>query len=252
MSRKKIVVGNWKMNKSFSEGLDLAKKIAAADRPDDVEVVLAMPFIHLSKAGEWLGGGRKLSVAAQNCHHEESGAFTGEVSAVMLQSIDIQYVIVGHSERRAYQYEDGGVLAKKVNLLITKQMTPIFCCGEPLAVRQAGTHVEFVENQLRESLFHLSATDFAKVIIAYEPIWAIGTGVTASVEQAQETHAAIRQLIENQYNTNTANQLSILYGGSCNAKNAKELFAQPDVDGGLIGGASLVADDFLTIIRSFS
>ena len=252
MSRKKIVAGNWKMNKTYQEGLDLATQIKNSFSHNGVTVILATPFLHLHGVLNILGvENLHLHVAAQNCHHESAGAFTGEVSVKMLQSIGIQYVIVGHSERRLYQHESNEQLAKKVDTLLAHNMTPIFCCGEPLEVRLTGQHIKFVAEQLKESLFHLSAADFSKIILAYEPIWAIGTGVTASTEQAQETQQAIRQLVENQYNKSIAENLSILYGGSCNAKNAKELFAQNDVDGGLIGGASLVAADFLTIVDSF-
>ncbi|WP_262919378.1 triose-phosphate isomerase [Niabella hibiscisoli] len=189
-------------------------------------------------------------IAAQNCSNKKSGAYTGEVSVDMLDSIHIKHCIVGHSERREYFGETNQVLAEKVNLLLEKGITPIFCCGEALDIREANTQNAFVEAQLKESLFHLSAEDVQKVVIAYEPIWAIGTGKTASTEQAQEMHAHLRSVLAAQYGAEVANEISILYGGSVKANNAKEIFASPDVDGGLVGGASLVALDFIEIIKA--
>ena len=192
-----------------------------------------------------------IKLGAQNCSEHSSGAYTGEVSASMLQSIGVNYVIIGHSERRIYFNETNQVIAKKINEAIRSNLQPIFCCGEQLAERETNNHFNIIENQLEEGLFHLSATNFEKVIIAYEPVWAIGTGITATSNQAQEMHYFIRNLIATKYNTTIANNCSVLYGGSCNALNAKELFSEPDVDGGLIGGASLKATDFIEIANSF-
>jgi triosephosphate isomerase len=189
-------------------------------------------------------------VAAQNCYNKKSGAYTGEVSAEMLQSIGIPFCVIGHSERREYFQESNQMLAEKLNLLLQYEITPIFCCGEPLNIREAGTQNSFVETQLRESLFHLSEADIQRVVIAYEPIWAIGTGKTATSQQAQEIHAYLRSVLAKQYGAAVANNISILYGGSVKANNAKELFSCPDVDGGLVGGASLNAAEFSTIISS--
>src|SRR5687767_2850788 len=188
--------------------------------------------------------------AAQNCHHKKSGAFTGEISAEMLHSTGVQYCIVGHSERREFFGETNAMIAEKLDLCLSNYITPVFCCGEPLAIRESGTQNEFVATQLRESLFHLSAENIGKIIIAYEPVWAIGTGKTASSEQAQEMHAYIRSILAGQYTSEIAGQVSILYGGSVKGSNAKELFSCPDVDGGLVGGASLVGAEFLQIIRA--
>jgi triosephosphate isomerase len=193
----------------------------------------------------------RVCVAAQNCAAEPKGAFTGEVSVSMIQSTGATFVILGHSERREYYNETSGILNKKVALTLAQGLTPIFCCGEALQVRETGTENAFVQNQLDETVFNLSAEDFGKIVIAYEPIWAIGTGRTASSQQAQDMLAFIRQLIAKKYNQNVADDCSILYGGSCSPANAKELFAQPDIDGGLIGGASLKAEDFLTIINAY-
>ena len=250
MSRK-IVAGNWKMNKTASEALSLAKDMAQRSLPSDVTVLLAPPAVYLQNIRQVLGEKTGLHAAAQNCHHEQRGAFTGEISAEMIKSIDIQHVIIGHSERREYFKETNAMIAKKVDLLLSKEMTPIFCCGEPLPIREKGKHVKYVSTQIKESLFHLSHADIKKIVIAYEPIWAIGTGLTASPEQAQDMHLELRKVIRKKYGNEIADNISILYGGSCNAANAKTLFAQPDIDGGLIGGASLKADDFYTIINSF-
>ncbi|HET8963631.1 MAG TPA: triose-phosphate isomerase, partial [Chitinophagales bacterium] len=187
---------------------------------------------------------------AQNCHHKKSGAFTGEVSVEMLHSLKITYCVVGHSERREYFAETNAILAEKVNLCLGNFITPVFCCGEALAIREAGTQNEFVAQQLKESLFHLTAEQIKTIVVAYEPIWAIGTGKTATTEQAQEMHAYLRSIIAGQYSVAVANEVPILYGGSVKANNARELFSCPDVDGGLVGGASLVAADFIEIIRS--
>lgn len=251
--RKKVVAGNWKCNTTLQEGMELAKAVndmVAAKGAKDVVVVLGTPFTHLVSVVEAVDGNR-IGVSAQNCAAEPKGAFTGEVSAAMVKSTGAQYVILGHSERREYYGETSAILNKKVALALENGLTPVFCCGEALAVRQAGTQNAFVKQQLEETIFNLPATDFSKLIIAYEPIWAIGTGVTASAEQAQEMLAYIRALITEKFGHAVADETSILYGGSCNAKNAAELFANKDIDGGLIGGASLKAEDFLAIINAF-
>jgi triosephosphate isomerase len=249
--RNRMVAGNWKMNNTYLEGRDLAKAIVNKLQPTSTKVVLGTPYIHLKGVHNLINGISNLYLAAQNCHEEESGAYTGEVSASMLRSTGASYVILGHSERREYFRESNDLLAKKVNRAMQHDLKPIFCCGENLEIRKKGEHQKWVEKQLKEGLFHLSSENFEKVVIAYEPIWAIGTGETASPEQAQEMHHSIRQLIADKYGDALANKTMILYGGSVKPSNAKELFGQPDVDGGLIGGASLKADDFVQIIESF-
>lgn len=252
MKRKKIVAGNWKMNMNYKEGLQLAtaiaKKIPATTK---VQVILGTPAIHLQSVGGVIRHFSNISLAAQNCHEAEKGAFTGELSVDMLASVGVSNVILGHSERRQYFKESNEVLAKKVDAVLDKGLTPIFCCGEPLEIRKKEKHVKFVKKQLEESLFHLKAKEFSKIILAYEPIWAIGTGVTASPKQAQDMHKAIRKMIAKKYGEKVADRTSILYGGSVKPANAKELFGQKDVDGGLVGGASLKANDFIQIINSF-
>ena len=218
---------------------------------DDVSVILGTPFVHLLSVAQITSNSDKVFVAAQNCSDHDSGAYTGEVSVSMLDSIGVDYVIIGHSERREYFNETNAQLAKKIDLALAEKLTPIFCCGEQLEIREDGTQFDYVCNQITESLFHLTRDEMSKLVIAYEPIWAIGTGKTASAEQAQEMHAKIRTHLASQYGEDFANDISILYGGSCKPDNAKELFANPDVDGGLIGGASLKARDFLDIIKSF-
>ncbi|MFM2268502.1 MAG: hypothetical protein RL757_1943 [Bacteroidota bacterium] len=252
MSRRKIVAGNWKMNKTQAEAQLLAGDIAARELPKDVTVVLCPPSVYLDSVSKILNGkSNSLHAGAQNCHHERSGAYTGEVSADMLKSMNIEYCIIGHSERREYYKETTAQLVKKVDIALSLGITPLFCCGEPLRIREKNTHARFVQKQIREALFHLSHEEMKKVVIAYEPIWAIGTGLTASPEQAQEMHANIRKAIEKKYGREIAQSISILYGGSCNAANAATLFALEDVDGGLIGGASLKGDDFFKIISAF-
>jgi triosephosphate isomerase (TIM) len=251
--RKKIVAGNWKMNKNFFEAEELIAEIAESldeIELNNTEVVVCPPFVYLEMATD-IAGESKIQVGGQNVNDNESGAFTGEISASMLQSMEVGYCIIGHSERRKYFSEDNAFLKRKVDAVLNHEIRPIFCCGELLAEREAGHHFDVVRTQLEDSLFHLSLQKFLQVVIAYEPVWAIGTGVNASPEQAQEMHAFIRQLIAKKYDMNTANETSILYGGSCNAKNAAELFAQKDVDGGLIGGASLKSEEFMQIIKSF-
>ena len=212
-------------------------------------VMFAVPFPYLLMARSEVEDEFNYYVAAQNCYHKRNGAFTGEVSAQMLHSLAIPYCIIGHSERREYFTETNTMLAEKLDLCLEYFMTPIFCCGEPLTIREAGTQNEFVEAQLKESLFHLSSEQLKSIVIAYEPIWAIGTGKTASTNQAQEMHAFVRSVVRNKYGSE-ADEIPILYGGSVKAGNARELFACPDVDGGLVGGASLVASDFIEIVRA--
>ena len=251
--RKKVVAGNWKCNSTLQEGIELAKSVnqlVAQSSAKNVVVVLGTPFTHITSVVNAVDTNR-IGVAAQNCAAEAKGAFTGEVSAAMVQSTGAQYVILGHSERREYYGETSEILNKKLALTLANGLTPIFCCGEALDIREAGTQNEYVINQLKETIFQLSADEFKKVIIAYEPIWAIGTGKTATTEQAQEMHEEIRNAIATQFGPEVAAEISILYGGSCNPKNAKELFANPDVDGGLIGGASLKGEDFIQIIDAF-
>lgn len=250
--RKKIVAGNWKMNNSLQEGVLLAgqiKDLVERTNVKGVDIVIGAPFIHLTEVTKVVGD--KIGVAAQNCADEKSGAFTGEVSASMIKSTGSKYIILGHSERRTYYGETNEILVKKVNLTLENNLIPIFCIGEVLEERNANKHFEVVKSQIAEGLFHLSAEEFGKVVLAYEPVWAIGTGVTASSEQAQEMHAFIRQTLVEKYGEEVANNTSILYGGSCKPSNAKELFENPDVDGGLIGGASLNAEDFMGIITAF-
>jgi len=247
--RKNIVAGNWKMNNSLQEGLSLAKDLQQAlnGKKVNCDVVICTPFIHLAPIAQEI---TTIGLGAQNCADKVSGAYTGEVSAGMIASTGTKYVIIGHSERRAYYGETNSILKEKVMLALSNHLTPIFCVGEVLAERNAGKQNEVVETQIRESLFHLSAAEFGKIVLAYEPVWAIGTGVTATSDQAQEMHAFIRKTLSGKYGAAVADSTSILYGGSCNASNAKELFANPDVDGGLIGGASLSVDKFLPIVEA--
>ena len=251
MSAKKIVAGNWKMNKTLNDGLSLISSVIEGDLPSDVLVIFGTPYIHLNEAKKLVGNKPNIGIAAQNCHHEDKGAYSGEISIEMLKSIGIEYVIVGHSERRQYFGETDQLVGIKVKKCLDNAITPIYCCGESLEIRESGNHISFVLNQLQESLGSLSNDEIQKVVIAYEPIWAIGTGKTASPEEAQEIHAAIRNHLSSSFNPSIANNISILYGGSCNANNANTLFTKPDVDGGLIGGASLIVEDFLKIINSY-
>lgn len=251
--RKKIVAGNWKMNNSYAEAVALAADIKTALQQHNnspVITILAPPFPFLSEVNNCIENAATVFTAAQNCHHENSGAFTGEVSAAMIKSTGATHVIIGHSERRQYFAETAEQLYKKLVLSLAGGLTPIFCIGETLEQRNSGRHFETVAGQLNDVAFRLDETDFSKLIIAYEPVWAIGTGVTASPEQAQEMHAFIRKTIAGKFGENTSAAASILYGGSCNATNAASLFALPDVDGGLIGGASLKAADFLAIHKA--
>jgi len=250
--RKNIVAGNWKMNTTLPEGLALAKGLSEAleNKKPNCEVIIGTPFTHLANVAAVIDTSR-IGIAAQNCADKAKGAYTGEVSAAMVASTGAKYVIIGHSERRAYYHETPEMLKEKVVLALANNLTPIFCIGEVLDERKAGKHFEVVYDQINSSLFVLSAEDFGKLVLAYEPVWAIGTGVTATATQAQEMHAYIRQLIAEKYGEPVADDMSILYGGSCNADNAKELFANPDVDGGLIGGASLGVEKFMPIIEAF-
>lgn len=242
------------MNKTLPEGLSLASEvvnIANDEVPSDITLVLCTPAIHLSQVSAIVKNSPKVFLAAQNISEHESGAYTGDISADMIKSVGATFVILGHSERREYHHETNAQLGARVKLALAKGLTPIFCCGESLQTREAGNHVDFVNNQLKESLFDLSAEDMSKVVIAYEPIWAIGTGVTASSDQAQEMHKSIRASLASNFGNDVAAGISILYGGSMKPDNAKELLAQPDVDGGLIGGASLKSRDFIEITKSY-
>ncbi|MEM9548243.1 MAG: triose-phosphate isomerase [Bacteroidota bacterium] len=249
MARRNIAAGNWKMNTTISEGVALYNALSTQEIPDDVVVITGAPFIHLGalKAIQH----PSIKIAAQNCYFKNSGAFTGEVSPPMLADLGVDYVILGHSERREYFNETNALLAQKTNAALENGLQVIFCCGEPLEIRKEGTQNAYVSKQLEEGLFHLDTSQLDNVVIAYEPIWAIGTGETASPEQAQDMHAHIRSLIAQKYSDTAAQNTSILYGGSVKPANAKEIFGQQDVDGGLVGGASLKADMFGEIIRSF-
>jgi len=250
--RKKIVAGNWKMNKNFSEAEDLLSDLAEEldGKKLKCEVVVCPPSIYLEMASDFADES-VFTVGAQNVSEHENGAYTGEISAEMLAAVDIEYCIIGHSERRKYFNESNAALAEKANKLLDNDITPIFCCGEVIAEREKNIHFDVVKQQVEEGLFHLNKDEFSNIVIAYEPVWAIGTGLTATPAQAQEMHAFIRKLIDVKYGEKIANETTILYGGSCNAANAAELFSQTDVDGGLIGGASLKSNDFVKIILSF-
>lgn len=250
--RKNIVAGNWKMNKNLAEGLKLAKAVEQSLQNTKVncEVIIGTPFIHLATVAQTIDTS-VLKVSAQNCADKVSGAYTGEVSAAMVASTGASHVILGHSERRAYYHETYDILKEKVLLALENNLTPIFCIGEVKEEREANKQNEVVKAQLEGSVFNLSAEDFSKIVLAYEPVWAIGTGLTATPQQAQEIHAYIRSLIAEKYGNDIAENTTILYGGSCKPSNAKELFANPDVDGGLIGGAALKAEDFMGIVTAF-
>ena len=250
--RKNIVAGNWKMNKTLQEGLDLATGLDAAlkNKSLNCDVIIGTPFIHLASVTAAIDT-NKIGVAAENCADKASGAYTGEVSAAMVKSTGAEYVILGHSERREYYNETPEILKEKVLLALENVLKVIFCIGESLAEREANKQNEVVKAELEGSVFNLSAEDFSKIIIAYEPIWAIGTGKTATAEQAEEIHAYIRSVIADKYGKEVAENTSILYGGSCKASNAPELFAKSNIDGGLIGGASLKVEDFCGIIDAF-
>jgi triosephosphate isomerase len=248
--RKKIVAGNWKMNTSLKEGMELAKAVEKLDKEKQGEalLIIAPPFTHLSKVKELIGS---VKLAAQNCAAEASGAYTGEVSPAMLVSCGVEYVIIGHSERRSYYHEDNVLLNKKTRLALSEGLKPIYCCGEVLEERESGRLFDVVREQIETGLSGLTNEDMGQVVIAYEPVWAIGTGVVATPGQAQEMHHFIRDLLEEMFGKQAAEDTTILYGGSCKPSNAGELFANPDVDGGLIGGASLKAEDFLAIANAY-
>ncbi|MDE5727132.1 MAG: triose-phosphate isomerase [Duncaniella sp.] len=250
--RKNIVAGNWKMNTTLPEGLELAKQVNTllAEECPKCDVVICVPFTHLAMVNEIIDK-NKLGLGAENCADHKSGAYTGEISAAMVASTGAGYVILGHSERRQYYGETSEILRDKVRLALDNGLTPIFCIGEVLAERENGSYFDVVKKQVEEGLFNLDAAEFGKVILAYEPVWAIGTGKTATADQAQEIHAFIRKTVEEKYGKEVADNTSILYGGSCKPSNAKELFAKPDVDGGLIGGAALEAESFMGIVNAF-
>ena len=253
MARKKIIAGNWKMNTTVAEGVQLAKEVneaVAAAGELKCDVVIGVPFTHLTAVKDVIDI-EKVGLSAENCANKEKGAYTGEVSAAMVASTGANYVILGHSERREYYNETPEILKEKVDLALANGLKIIFCCGESLELRNAGTYEEFIKAELKDSLFHLSAEEFANIVIAYEPIWAIGTGVTATSDQAEEVHAFIRSFLAEKYGETVANDTTILYGGSCKPSNAPELFAKPNIDGGLIGGASLKAADFMGIVTAF-
>jgi len=250
--RKKIVAGNWKMNMDLAEGLKFAESVDKyfKEKPSDKAlVILCTPFIHLAGASQILKHG-KIALGAQNCASEASGAYTGEVSAWMIKSTGAEYVILGHSERRTYYHEDDKLINKKTLLAINSSLKVIFCCGEVLSEREAGQHLLIIKRQLEEGLFNLTEEQMDMIVVAYEPVWAIGTGLTATPEQAQEMHKYIRDLIKEKYGNNCAKKMPILYGGSCKPSNAAEIFSKPDVDGGLIGGAALKKEDFTAIVEA--
>ncbi|NER15323.1 triose-phosphate isomerase [Leptobacterium flavescens] len=249
--RKKIVAGNWKMNNDLSRTQSLIKELKERENSTEVKVMIAPAFTNLESAGKELENS-SIEVVAQNMHFAENGAYTGEVSAEMLKSIGIQTVILGHSERRAYFGEDDALLAKKVDAALKNGMKVIFCFGEELEDRNSGDHFMVVESQLKNALFHLDADNWKNIVLAYEPVWAIGTGETATPDQAQEMHFFIRKTIDQRYGGQVADNVSVLYGGSVKPGNAKEIFSKSDVDGGLIGGASLKADDFMAIVQAFN
>ena len=249
--RKNIVAGNWKMNTTLQEGVKLATEVneALKSRTPNCDVIIGVPFTHLASVKAVIGD--NLGLSAENCADHEKGAYTGEVSAAMVASTGAKYVILGHSERRQYYGETSEILKVKVEMAFANGLTPIFCIGEVLEERENGTYFDVVKRQVEEALFELSAEDFAKIILAYEPVWAIGTGKTATADQAEEIHAFIRKTIADKYGADVAENTSILYGGSCKPSNAKELFAKPNVDGGLIGGAALEAESFMGIVDAF-
>ena len=250
--RKNIVAGNWKMNLNRIEGIALVEDVLAKLPTDNnTHVVFAPSYVYLHKVAKMCANTSKVVAAAQDCSANEKGAYTGEVSADMIASCNARYVVLGHSERRANFKDSNELLKTKVGQAFTNDLKVIFCCGESLAQRESGVHFDWIKTQISESLFHLSSEEFKNIVIAYEPIWAIGTGVTASTDQAQEMHAFIRNILVEQYGNEVALSTSILYGGSCKSSNAKELFSSQDIDGGLIGGASLNSDDFIAITQSF-
>lgn len=251
--RKKIVAGNWKMHKTYEEGLQLVSEalhMLQDEVKKEVHTIFIPPFPYMQSFVKYIKSSPNIHIGAQNCADADEGAYTGEVAAKMLASIGVKFVIVGHSERRAYFQENVQQLAQKIDVSLKYNLTPIFCCGEPKEIREKYTHIEYVCMQIQESLWHLTESQILKIVLAYEPVWAIGTGLTATSQQAQEMHRAIRAFLAQKYGQTIADQISILYGGSCKPDNAKELFACPDVDGGLIGGASLKSRDFVDIVKS--
>lgn len=251
--RKKIIAGNWKMNKNLEEGMALASEVVNMIKDEyhgGAEIVLIPPFIHISAVSKIISDADNVFSGAQNCSNHGSGAFTGEISTEMLKNIGATYVIIGHSERRQYFGEHNAWLAKKIDAVLVSGLNPIYCCGETLEEREGNVHFGVLETQIKEGLFHLNETQISQVVIAYEPVWAIGTGKTASTAQAQEVHAYIRNLISNQFGSNIANNITIQYGGSVKADNAKELFSAPDIDGALVGGAALQSRSFVDIIKA--
>lgn len=250
--RKKIVAGNWKMNTTLQEGVELAKAVAAksAETPENVGLIVAPPFTHLASVAEALKGS-KVELSAQNCADHEKGAYTGEVAVDMLKSVGCQWVILGHSERRQYYGETDAKLVEKTKLALAAGLGVILCVGENLEQREAGKHFDVVTEQTKNVLYNFTAEDMAKIIVAYEPVWAIGTGKTATAAQAEEIHACIRKVLAGKFGETVVEDTTILYGGSCKPSNAQELFAQKDIDGGLIGGAALKADDFIAIAKSY-
>lgn len=251
--RQHIVAGNWKMHTTPAEGFALAKDVIAqsAQAPNNVELIICPPFTHLSDVAK-AASGTRIRLGAQNCAMWADGAYTGEVSASMLASIGVDYVILGHSERREHFAECSAVLLKKIQQALNHNIRPILCCGERLEERESGQHLEIVDGQIDSIIRELSADQMQQLVLAYEPVWAIGTGRTATAQQAQEMHAHIRAVLARRFGTMQAEQISILYGGSCKPSNATELFGQPDVDGGLIGGASLKAADFIAIAQALA
>ena len=255
MIRRKIVAGNWKMNLDYQQGISLFSEIVNMANDEvigDQDIVVCAPFIHLHSIAQLAAGSTRVAIGGQNIYFQESGAYTGEISAAQLKSTGAEYVILGHSERRAYFHEDDDQLSRKTDAALKHGLTPIFCIGETREERESDRYFDVIRGQLENGIFHLADDVFGRVVLAYEPVWAIGTGLTATPEQAQEVHAFIRNEVARHYNQETADSTTILYGGSCNPKNAPELFMQPDIDGGLIGGASLKSRDFIDIAKVFN
>jgi triosephosphate isomerase len=253
--RKKIIAGNWKMNKTFDEGMGLVSEISNMLKDEyhgNAEVIIIPPFVHINAISRMVINDRNLSVGAQNCSNHVSGAYTGEVSAAMLKSCGATYVIIGHSERRQYFGEHNDWLAKKVDAVLAEGLSPIYCCGETLEERESNKHFDVLKSQISEALFHLSTEQMSKVVVAYEPVWAIGTGKTASTAQAQEVHAFIRTLLKDKFGADVSDNITIQYGGSVKADNAKELFSAPDIDGALVGGAALQSRSFVDIVKAMA
>lgn len=253
--RKKIIAGNWKMNKTFDEGMGLVSEISNMLKDEyhgNAEVIIIPPFVHINAISRMVLNDRNVSVGAQNCSNHVSGAYTGEVSAAMLKSCGAAYVIIGHSERRQYFGEHNDWLAKKVDAVLAEGLSPIYCCGETLEERESNKHFDVLKSQVSEALFHLSAEQMSKVVVAYEPVWAIGTGKTASTAQAQEVHAFIRTLLKDKFGAEVSDNITIQYGGSVKADNAKELFSAPDIDGALVGGAALQSRSFVDIVKAMA